>query len=292
MYFKKILIFLLLAGMSCKKETAVDSTVPEGFEATPVSKPLIPGTLDEASGIADSKTNPGYVWVQEDGGNPNDIALLSHDGVLLKKFIIKSAVNHDWEDIALANGPIAGTNYIYVADIGDNNLAFSQHALYRFAEPGTAAKEVSDYDQITFQYPDGAHDAEAILVDNTTKDIYIITKRDASSKIYKLPYPQSTAAINTAVLSGSLTFSGVTSAAFSSDNKEILIRTYEKIYYWKKKKEQSIEQTLAETPVVLSYQLEPQGEAICFKNDNSGFFTLSERPSIIAAINLNFYKRK
>ena len=53
----------------------------------------------------------------------------------LKKIIIKPAVNRDWEDIALGNGPVAGTNYIYLADIGDNSIDSSQYYIYRFAEP-------------------------------------------------------------------------------------------------------------------------------------------------------------
>ena len=144
----------------------------------------------------------------------------------------------------------------------------------------------------SFQYPDGPHDAEAIVVDNNTKDIYIITKQDNPSRVYKLAYPQSTSAINTATLSGSLSFSGVTSAAVSPNGNEILVKTYTAIWQWKRNTSQTIEQSLAGTPVAITYQFEPQGEAICFKNDNTGFFTLSEKPSIIAAVNLNFYKRK
>lgn len=293
MHPRTLLILLLLTSAACQKATVKEPPAPvKGFEATPVAKSLTPGILDEASGIADSKTIPGYLWVEQDGGNTNEISLLSHDGTFLKSITINSAVNQDWEDLLMSGGPVAGTNYIYVADIGDNNLAYSQHAIYRFPEPGPATKEVLDYDKLSFQYPDGAHDADAMLVDNTTKDIYIITKADASSKIYKLPYPQNTTAINTAVFVGSLSLTGATSAAFSPDSKEILVKTYDKIYHWDKKSEQTVEQALAQTPGTLSYQLEPQGEAICFKNDNSGFFTLSERPSIITGVSLNFYKRK
>ena len=111
MHIKTLLIFILLAGVSCKKDAAIDSTIPEGFEGTPVTKPVVPGVLDEASGIADSKAKPGYLWVEQDGGSPNEIALLSHDGSFLKKISIKSAVNHDWEDMVLANGPVAGTRF-------------------------------------------------------------------------------------------------------------------------------------------------------------------------------------
>ena len=48
------------------------------------------------------------------------------------------------------------------------------------------------------------------LVENSSKDIYIITKQDSPSRIYKIPYPQDTGATNTAVLVGSLSFGGVT----------------------------------------------------------------------------------
>jgi len=293
MHFQKLLAFLFLINLSCQKKTDTDDiVVTAGFEETPLAKPMIPGILDEASGIADSKLNPGYLWVQQDSGNPNDIALLSYNGTFFKKINIKTGVNRDWEDMTLANGPDAGNNYIYLADIGDNGLAFAEYYIYRFAEPGKIVDSVFECDKIIFKYPDGSHDAEAIMVDNTTKDIYIITKQDTRSAIYKLSYPQSTAMVNMAILSGTLNFNGVTSAAFSPDGMEILMKTYNNIYYWKKAKAETLEQALIKNSKNIPHKFEPQGEAICFKNDNSGFFTLSERPSVIAAVNLNFYKRK
>src|SRR5688500_12977418 len=120
MHLKKILILLLFGATACKKEDNPAVIITGGFEETPLSKSLVPGVLDEASGIADSKTNPGFLWVQQDSGNPNDISLLSHAGNFQKKVNIKTAVNRDWEDMVIANGPVAGTNYIYLADIGDN----------------------------------------------------------------------------------------------------------------------------------------------------------------------------
>ncbi|MBN8875969.1 MAG: hypothetical protein J0I32_00355 [Sphingobacteriales bacterium] len=262
------------------------------FEARPVSVPVKPGKLDEASGIADSKSHPGYLWVEQDSGNPSQICLLSHTGEFYKKIKIKGATNRDWEDMALANGPEKGRSYIYLADIGNNSVSASKYFIYRFPEPAANADTVYTFDKLVFKYPDGSHDAEAILVDNTTRDIYVITKRDKPSGIYKIPYPQSATDVNSAVKVGSLSFQGVVSAAISPDGKEILVKTYTGIYYWKRKAGQSIEQALQETPTQLPYQLEPQGEAICFKQDNSGFFTLSEKPSFMKKVNLNFYKRK
>ena len=293
LFLRLFFLFAVVLCFSCQKETTTtEPGVVMGFEAIPSVQPLAPGILDEASGIADSKANSGYIWVEQDSGNPNDLTLLSFTGILQKTINIKPAVNRDWEDMVVASGPQAGKQYIYIADIGDNSLAASAYYIYRFPEPSASEDTVYEIDKISFTYPDGPHDAEAMLVDNTTRDIYIITKQDASSRIYKLSYPQNIAGNNTAVLAGALPFNGVTSAAISPDEKELLVKTYTKLYHWHKTKMQTIEQALSTSSTTIGYQLEPQGEAICFKNDNKGFFTLSERPSIVQSVSLNYYKRK
>ena len=284
-----ILLFAFIVISGCHKNTP-DTLAAPAFATTPFSKKINPGIIDEASGIADSKANPGYLWVEQDSGNPNDLFLLSDSGQVLKKINIKSAVNRDWEDIALADGPSAGVNYLYVADIGDNNKTYIDYTIYRFPEPSSTIDSVISYEVIKFRYPDGPHDAEAILVDNGTKDIYIITKQDAMSRIFKLPYPQSTSGTNTAIYDGSLSFTGAVSAAVSPTG-ELLIKTYTSLYYWKKTGNETMEAMFQKEPVIIAYQQEAQGEGTCFKNDNSGFYTLSERPSVVSSVSLNFYRR-
>ena len=262
------------------------------FDELPAAFAVGPGQIDEASGIADSKRNPGYLWVQEDSGNPEELFLLSHTGELKKKIQLKGVINRDWEDIALAKGPEPGVNYIYLADIGNNNLSARKFFIYRFPEPRDTENEIGVFEKITFEYPDGTHDAEALLVDNYTRDIYIITKQDSLSEVYKISYPQHLAAVNKATLVGRLPFNGVVSAAFSPDGNEVLVKTYSAIYYWRLDNGSSIRQALNTEPVHVSYLPEPQGEAIAFKNDNKGFFTLSERPDLIRSVKLYFYLRK
>jgi len=283
-----LLLLFVLAG-SCHKNNAPADALP--FESIPFSKQIPPGIIDEASGVADSKANPGYVWVEQDGGNSNDIFLLSDSGQIFKKINIRSSVNRDWEDMALAKGPVAGTNYLYVADIGDNNQVYGQYRIYRFPEPLASTDTVWSYDSIRFQYADGPHDAEAVLVDDYS-NIYIITKQSAVSAIYRIGYPQNLTTLNTAVKVGQLPFNGVVSAAISPAGDELLVKTYAYIYYWKKAANETIDEALQKNPTLLSYQQEPQGEAICFSGNNAGFFTLSERPSIISSVSLNYYKRK
>jgi len=275
----------------CGKNDAVVEP-PDPFQDIPSSVAVDPGNMDEASGIADSKSNPGYLWVQEDGGNASQLFLLSYAGELKKRIRLKGIENRDWEDLVLAKGPESGKNYIYVADIGNNNLASTKFFIYRFPEPAMSTDMVDDFEKISFRYPDpDTHDAEAILVDNRSKDIYIITKRDTLSIIYRLPYPQSLTTTIEAEKLGELPFNGVVSAAFSPGGDEVLIKTYSTLYYWKIGNGGSIGQVLYTEPVKLGYKVEPQGEAISFKNDNSGFFTLSERPNFVQDVKLYFYLR-
>jgi hypothetical protein len=287
-------LLLFFICMACQQDVNGYSSpaIRGGFESVPLAKPISPGNVDEASGIADSKANPGYLWVEQDSGNPRNLLLVSHSGVFLKKIYIKPAFNRDWEDMALSNGPADGKKYVYVADIGDNALAFSSYAIYRFEEPTSVTDTVFTCDKISFVYPDGAHDAEAMLVDDQSKDIYIITKRDNPSRLYKIAYPQSTTSVNNAVFAGSLGVTAITGSAISPDGKDILMRTYFGVMHWKRNTGQSIAQALTAAPDTLTTQFEPQGEALCFKNDNSGFFSLSEKPFFASGVNLNFYKRK
>lgn len=179
---------------------------------------------------------------------------------------------------------------LYIADIGDNSRIFPEYSIYKFAEPTLNTDTVYNVERLRFQYGDGAHDAEAFLVDPATKDIFILTKRDKPSAIYKIAFPYSTTQLNTAVRVGALQYSSAVSASLSPDAKEILVKTYTGIHYYSRNGK-LIEATLQTPPVPLPYTMEPQGEAVTFAADNSGFFTLSEkgRPG---TVNLYFYKRK
>jgi hypothetical protein len=280
--FSLLLGFFIL-GIACHKKPSDLADKPI-FDSIPILKPVIP-LIEETSGIADSKINEGFLWVQEDGGNPTELYLMGHDGKVLKKVFIKNVVNRDWEDMAVSG------NEVFIADIGDNNLAYPEYSIIYFPEPLSSVDTVKNVTTLSFQYPDGSHDAEAFLVDGDTKDIYIITKRDMASKIYKLSYPYKTGTVNTVSLAGTLPYTGVVSAAISAEGKELLIKTYFGINYYQRTAGQTIMQALQTIPKILSYTIEPQGEAICFDKNNTGFYTLSEKV-MSSSVNLYFYSRK
>jgi hypothetical protein len=278
-----LIYFQVVSFFSCER-SSVSGNPSFPFDSIPTGKTLNP-LINEISGIADSKVNPGFLWGQEDSGNPPQLYLINHNGSVVKTVFLKGIINRDWEDMALAGGAI------YIAETGDNNLAYSEYSFYRFPEPGSLADTVSTIDNIRFKYDDGPHDAEAFLVDESSKDIYIITKRDSLSKFYKLAYPYSLTSLNTASFVGALPYSGVVSAALSPSGNEVIVKTYTGLRYYKRNEGESVEQVLRKSYVELPYKLEPQGEAISFAGDNSGFFTLSEK-GFGSSVNLYFYKRK
>jgi len=250
------------------------------YAATPLQV-ILPVELYEASGIAPSSSSPGSLWVEQDSGNPPVLSLMNtSSGTILHNVYIKAATNRDWEDIALAAGPVNNQQYIYVGDIGNNDATAAQTIIYRFPEPSSSTDTVFTADRISFTYADGPRDAEAFIVDDSTLDIFIITKRENASRIYKLTYPYSTSASNVAAFVGVLPYTGVVSAAASSDRTELLVKTYGGIWHYQKAPTQPIDDCLLHTAgTALAYQLELQGEAVSFSLDNQGFFTLSEMPA-------------
>lgn len=253
-----------------------------GFASVPFKVEVNP-MVAEASGIADSKINPGYLWVEEDSGNPPELSLVNHTGSLYKKVFIKGATNRDWEDIALSNGKL------YIAETGDNSQTYTDYAFYIFQEPDKTIDTVSSFQKISFRYPDGSHDAEAFLVDPPSGNIYIITKRDSTSRMYKLSAPFSSGT-QTAKFIGQLKFNGVTSACISPDGREVILKTYISLLHYNLNNGESIESILKKDPVNIPYSIEPQGEAVSFASDNSGYFTLSEK-GFSSNQYLYFYKR-
>lgn len=275
-----LLQFVMLNA--CQKASGSNSSVP--FDSIP-AKSLVTPMVTEVSGIADSRKNKGFVWAQEDSGNPSLLYLISHTGAVAKTIFLKGIVNRDWEDLGLY-----GTN-IYLAETGDNNESFSEYAFYKFAEPEKATDTVTNIETIRFCYEDGPHDAEAFLVDEDAGHIYVITKRGSRSALYKIAYPYSSTGLNTARAVGQLPYGGVVSAAVAPGKNEILIKNYTGIFYYTKTAGANIEQALQQSYKTLPYKMEPQGEAITFAADNSGFFTLSEK-GFSSNVNLYFYRRK
>jgi hypothetical protein len=265
--------------------------------------------LDEASGLVASRKNAGYLWAHNDSGDENRIFLIDSYGKGKREFKLQGAENRDWEDMGIVS-ETDGSATLYLADFGDNNSNYSSYALYWCKEPVVdantpLANTISQINKLTFTLSDGARDMECLLVDQKTKDVFIISKRENNKRLYKIA-AASLIAGGTAKAefvreldfskplstdSRLVTAAYITGGSISSDNSEILVKNYLEVYYWKRKSGESISDALSRAPKTVPYKIEPQGEGISFAADGNGYFTISELDAS-GPVRLYFYKKK
>ncbi|MEA5257035.1 hypothetical protein VB264_04505 [Arcicella aquatica] len=296
------LIFLLLLSLVACEEKPTPITISDNFD-NPTDLGLIENkAIDEASGLIASQTNKGYLWTHNDSGDSNRIFLMDKAGKGLYEFYLQGATNRDWEAISSVTFPEG--SYLYVGEIGDNNAQYDEYAIYKVAEPTIAANTPSvntltNVQKITFKYPDGAKDAECMLIDQETKDIYILSKREKNQRLYRIPYPQSFSQTITAEFVEEVSFSVannqgfyITDGSISADNQEILIKNYLQVFHWRRQTNESIPSALKRAASLLPYTAEPQGEGISFSYDGSSFYTISEESDNKIPVHLYQSKRK
>ncbi len=247
--------------------------------------------VTEASGIAGSHRNPGVWWTHNDSGDSARFFALSGDAHLLATVEVDGATALDWEDIAV--GPPAtssGGETVYLADIGDNRRSRPSITVYRVAEPAveftsTPATEHVTADALTFTYPDGPHDAEALMVDPRSGDLIIVTKDwtlTGHSQVFRAP--AGLAAGSTTALQEAATLelpvgTLVTGADVSADGSAVALRSYSGISLYRRAEGTDVWSAFAEPPCAGPAPIEKQGEAIAFAADGAAYATVSEGES-------------
>lgn len=256
------------------------------------------GLLNEASGLAVSRWNPNFFWAHNDSGSPNWLFPVPANGENHGYVPLNGAGARDWEDICIGPGPQEGVDYLYVADIGDNIGQYSFVIIYRVPEPDisniTPGHSISinaaDVERFEFEYPDGPVDAESLMIDPWTKDIYIITKSGYRSILYRAKAPLDATKRTKLEKLAQFPFNGAVAADISSDGHHIAVKTFSKIYYWHREQGVSVLEAMSVQPQLLPYILEPQGESFGWLPDATGYFTLSEQSGIYPPI-IYFYTK-
>jgi len=199
-------------------------------------------SITESSGLAASRSTPGAYWTHNDSGDGPFIYAFDTRGNSLGIFRVTGAQARDWEDMAAGPGPDANKSYLYLGDIGDNNEARDEIVVYRVAEPAlTAATRKSTKarpastepaEAIRLKYPDGKHDAEALLVHPTTGNIYIVNKVPiANPTVYEATAPFTSGKVTTMKRLGEIRvpsiFGGVvTGGSISPDGRRVALCDY------------------------------------------------------------------
>ncbi|MEM9058498.1 MAG: hypothetical protein AAGD86_13540, partial [Pseudomonadota bacterium] len=90
-------------------------------------------SLNEASGMAASRTDDGVLWLINDSGHKPKLFAMAPDGTHLGTVDVDGANNRDWED--LASFSLDGRHWLLIADTGDNKSRHPVSALVVVPEP-------------------------------------------------------------------------------------------------------------------------------------------------------------
>ena len=170
--------------------------------------------ITESSGLATDPGAGGYWTVNDSGGGPVAYRLSTSGKVV--STLRYQADPIDVEAVAVHDGRL------YIADIGDNMEERASVTVYYFDNARDIDGTVG-YRSWDFTYPDGPHDAEALLVDQSGR-LFVVTK-DAEGAVYAAPRQPRRDGTNQLTKVGDAP-AAVTDGTFLPDGKRIALLTY------------------------------------------------------------------
>jgi hypothetical protein len=224
-------------------------------------------SANELSGLVRSPSHPGLLWSHDDSGSGPLLYGLRADGRVVARPTVTGAQAVDWEDIAAGAGPT-----LYIGDIGDNDGNRKTIDVYRVREPRVGAAATGPATRLALHYPDGPHDAEALLVDPLRGDIIVVTKALGGATAYR---------VSGATLRRIGDVPGarfVTGGDVSADGRVVALRGYDRVWVWVRRGREPLATTLRRTPCSPPTSLLPegQGEAIALDPQGRSFMTVAE----------------
>ncbi|MEZ4384178.1 MAG: hypothetical protein R3A79_22785 [Nannocystaceae bacterium] len=270
---------LALALAACPRRTETPPALAEATQCPTFAAPealatLADPRLDEVSGLVASRRQPGVLWVHNDSGAAPTLHAIDAAGRTLAEVTIDGAEAVDWEDLAIGPGPEAGRDYLYIADIGDNRRRRQSVTIYRLPEPdvGDGAPAPARADAIVLRYEHSPRNAEALVVDPTSGELFVISKEAGAAELF--------AAEGDVLRSRGRVDAGaqalVTAADMSPDGRWIAARTYNRGYLWAREPGEALADALARPPCPIAVAAEPQGEALAFDPHAPRLLSLSE----------------
>lgn len=270
-----------ISKLTSVASVVIDVTIP----ACPVeSAPVRWGGVDdlgltELSGLTESHREPGLWYTHEDSGNSPDIVVLDTTGATVSTITVTDALS-DFEDISVAVDPATGESMIFLADIGDNALARPDISVFVAPEPDPYVDSTLAPIQLDLIYPWGPRNAETLIVDPLTADIFVITKKttgNASAYVKRAPHDVGGTFVMESVGDWSSLAMTATGGDISPDGSRIVVRDYTttaRLFF--RDGYLPLEDAFLAAPCDITIQGEFQGEAIGFTNDGQGLVTVSE----------------
>lgn len=244
--------------------------------------------IDEPSGVETSVANPDILWVHNDSGDSARVfAVSATTGDTVRAYTLAGVDAVDFEDIAIGPGSDPATTFLYLADIGDNDEVRSEVTIYRVPEPTVTAGppvELAGAEHLTFRYPDGPTNAEALIVDPLADEFVIVTKtaEGGPAEIYSAPVSPVGGNARTLTLRGTLDLPAgsdhrVTAGDASVDGTALTVRTHAEVLLWGRPSDAPIPDILRSEPCHGPVNHESKSEAIAFTPDGRGYVTFDQK---------------
>lgn len=247
--------------------------------------------LNELSGMACSRRQPGLFWAHNDSDGDPRIHLFDREGRDLGSCLLAGVSNNDWED--MASFTMDGKPHLVVADTGNNSLAAAVHMLYVMEEPpcdpqrGVTVKEVPVVRTIYFSFEDDHRNCEAVGVDPTDRTILLVSKElFRTCRVYSLPWPKDDHGVDpkappkkalVAKQIGTVPLRQVTGMDISPDGRRAIVLTYGNAFEYVRGEKDDWAKAFANPPREIQLPFRIQGEAICYGPDGKTLYTSSER---------------
>lgn len=265
-----------------------------GYQRSTVLGTITDPAIDESSGLAASRRNPGVLWTHNDSGDEPLVYCIDLKAAPCGVWRVTGAEAWDWEDMAAGPGPRPGEPYLYLGDIGDNLDQRTEIVVYRIPEPTVTAggapvstkaapAATAPAEALKLRFPDGPHNAEALAVHPTTGDVYVISKDAQAARVYKAAAPVDPAKVTTMTQVGTIRLGAgargleqVTGADISPDGRRAALSTYAQGYELEAPAGAPFDDIWSQPPAPVALGLRLQGESIAYRLDGKALLTTSE----------------
>jgi len=238
-------------------------------------------SIDESSGVAVGRVNPGVFWTHNDSGDSPTLYAFNRKGEHLATVHVAGAAARDWEDIC--SFKLGGKGVLLIGDFGDNARARARCTLYAVHEPKLPAKRpdralsATVVQRVHFRYADGAANCESVAFDPTSRTVVIVTKSTRPAGVYLLPWPKRPADEPVVLqCAARLDLPETTAMDISPDGRRAVVLTYGDAYEYARGAKQTWADAFKRKPRKLKMPRRGQGESICYGPAGRSLYLTSE----------------
>ena len=184
--------------------------------------------IKETSGLSRSTYKRKVLFLHNDSGDSARFFAVGRKCKTKAVITVRGVQPKDWED--MASGP---DHTLWFGDIGDNGESRTSISVTRVKEPKKIRNRSIKSTTYTLAYPDGAHNAEAMMVRPRSGRLYVITKNRVAGAIYRAPRVLDRSGVNVMTKIADAP-NGLSGADFARRGERFVLRGYKSVFIYTK----------------------------------------------------------